>query len=143
MVDLKLDGLEEPLVLGHAEHEVHVVVLAPVHQLGGDVGEEVPVDDPGAPEDLLDAERLLGAPVDRGLKVLGVDGLEAGQLALRAEVGAVEGGGQEGGEPHLINKRRVLIVCIDQSEVKSIYSIDQSEYFHLPRPPLSATTRTG
>ena len=60
-VDLKVDGLEEALVLGHAQHQVHMVVLAPVHQLGRDVGEEVAVNDAGAAEHLLDAERLLAA----------------------------------------------------------------------------------
>ena len=44
-IDLELDTLQQTLVLGHPDHHINMVVLASLHQLGGDVWQEVTVDD--------------------------------------------------------------------------------------------------
>ena len=44
-IDLELNTLQQTLVLGHPDHHINMVVLASLHQLGGDVWQEVTVND--------------------------------------------------------------------------------------------------
>ena len=125
-VEDELGHLEQALVLGDSDHHVNMVVLSSLHQLRGNVGQEVSVHDPGSSENLLDAHGLLRAPVNGLLDGLPVQTLQTVELAVRREVSAVEHGGHEGGETHGVLLCPPLPVRVEQSAALHDHPLEQA-----------------